>query len=370
MQKTYFMVGTDAFEDIQISSKPDGDFHWLYDTRKRAVIAGFVLGLSRDVFHVCSVTLIKKRSEKFTPRIAFSIRHRKTRKIVQSSLTSPAETPVKASVDLSECHKHFWDLISYLKSVADLDIPDARFSLVAKDVAQIVNALSKRDHETVKRIIELLSSATGVTFSEQDVNGLLRRKERLAQFRDRLAEELPERDWQTFFDQNKWIFGYGLNYVIIKIAGQPHVGGGTVSGAGVQKADFLGVTVGDVRFTVLVEIKTPKTLLLRGEGEVRNGAWGLSQELTDSLVQTQANIDRWNREGARSEENRARLEDQGVYTVKPKGIVVIGSLSELKDNRHKLQTFERFRKSIHDIEILTFDEIYERARYIVDHSGQ
>ncbi len=61
---------------------------------------------------------------------------------------------------------------------------------------------------------------------------------------------------------------------------------------------------------------------------------------------------------------------QGIFTVKPKGIVVIGCLREVQgDDGHKLQTFERFRQSIHGVEIITFDELHERARFIVDHKA-
>jgi hypothetical protein len=51
--------------------------------------------------------------------------------------------------------------------------------------------------------------------------------------------------------------------------------------------------------------------------------------------------------------------------VQPKGIVVVGSLSEVKDDRNKRETFQRFRKSIHGIDIITFDELLERAKFIV-----
>lgn len=54
-----------------------------------------------------------------------------------------------------------------------------------------------------------------------------------------------------------------------------------------------------------------------------------------------------------------------VFTVKPKGIIVIGSLSQL-DDRHKRETFQRFRKSIHGIDTITFDELFERAKFIVE----
>lgn len=50
---------------------------------------------------------------------------------------------------------------------------------------------------------------------------------------------------------------------------------------------------------------------------------------------------------------------------------MIGSLDEFKSetgvNKDKLQSFELLRKNIHNVEILTFDELYERARFITEY---
>jgi hypothetical protein len=39
-------------------------------------------------------------------------------------------------------------------------------------------------------------------------------------------------------------------------------------------------------------------------------------------------------------------------------------LSEFKDVRSKRATFQRFRRSIHGIEVISFDELLGRARFI------
>jgi hypothetical protein len=98
---------------------------------------------------------------------------------------------------------------------------------------------------------------------------------------------------------HKWIFGYGLNYQMLKQEQtQPHYGGTRVDGTGGQRGDYLASTMGDINFTVLVEIKTPATPLLQGKEEIRNGAWSLSKGLTDALSQIEANIDTWNKHGS------------------------------------------------------------------------
>jgi hypothetical protein len=368
LHQTDFIVGQDDFSDLIINPTSHDSFYFFFNQRDNRLVRRFVLDCTHpNVIYGCEVTLIKK-NDKFTPRLHFSVKD-STGKFKRVRAEKNEETiHLKASVSLKECYVQFWELISYLRSLTEIEIPSESFSLVSKEEGEIVAALRQRDVESIKSIIRQLSSTDQVSLSEEDVNELLKRKERLNAFSNALGEHLKEGSWQKFFKDNKWIFGYGLNYVILKLEeSQPNVGGTQIDRTGGQMPDYLGSTSGKVRFTVLVEIKTPDTPLLAGPEELRSGAWRLSQELTDALAQTQANIDKWNVEGSRTDENRDRLEREDIFTVKPKGIVVIGCLEEVRGTRHKLQTFERFRKSIHGVEIITFDELHDRARFIVEH---
>lgn len=48
---------------------------------------------------------------------------------------------------------------------------------------------------------------------------------------------------------------------------------------------------------------------------------------------------------------------------------MVGNLKELSQNNDKFVSFELFRKSISTPEIITFDELYERAKCIIDNLG-
>lgn len=193
------------------------------------------------------------------------------------------------------------------------------------------------------------------------------RKKALQEFHSNLGQTQGENWWQEFFERNTWLFGYGLRYQILKpIQGQPHYGGTTVSGKGMEKGDFLERTEAEVKFTVLVEIKKPNTSLF-GIKPYRNGAWQLSEELTGGIAQLQANCRRWELDGSQAEQNREELQEEKIYSVQPKGILVIGNTKELTKPA-KRNTFELFRRNIINPEILTFDELYERAKYIVEHT--
>ena len=185
----------------------------------------------------------------------------------------------------------------------------------------------------------------------------------LTQFEDMLNDNtLVESDWQSFFEENTWIFGYGLRYQFLRVVqDQPNYGGTAIDGQGGQRGDFLTATEAETKFTCLVEIKKPNTLLLQNE-QYRNGAWGVSKELAGAVSQVQVNCAEWEITGARTDQNRDILCD--FHTISPKGIIVIGNTNELSDF-DKRNSFERFRQNINNPEIITYDELLERARYIV-----
>jgi len=359
-----FIIGKDNFSDIQINSTSaiKGFYYFFYQKDKR-LIKQFVLNEKKQVDYICRVTLIKK-GDKFTPRLSFSVRD-KTKEIIENIEVIP--TNIKANVSLDECYDNFWKLISFLKSLQDIELPEDKFSLMSQDEGEIVSALRSRGADSILNIAKQLFLSPNISLTQKDINSLLKRKEKLASFKKALSEyPTDEGWWQGFFEQNKWIFGYGLNYEILKQQqSQPSYGGTQINGTGGQRGDNLMFTAGDLNFTVLVEIKTPATPLLQGTREIRNGAWSLSKSLTDALSQIQANIQTWEKYGSEQPDNKDELEKMFVFTVEPKGIIVIGSLGQL-DDRHKRETFQRFRKSIHGIDIITFDELFERAKFIVE----
>jgi hypothetical protein len=180
-----------------------------------------------------------------------------------------------------------------------------------------------------------------------------------------LNENLIEDKWQKFFKKNDWIFGYGLDYKYIESSNREvEIGYG--------KIDFASFN----KFTVLIEIKTPQTPLLEKakkdeKSPNRSDAWSLSNELVDAVSQILAYKINWQIE-AENRDNREKY-GSGFLTADPKTILVIGKfcdlskdIKELKNNRITKETFEMFRRDSRNIEIITFDELYERACFIVE----
>ena len=200
----------------------------------------------------------------------------------------------------------------------------------------------------------------------------------LMEFKANLESNNPDESfWQNFFTQNEWIFGYGLNYQFIHLLDdQPDYGGRTFHGKGSQKGDFLMQTIAFSQFTVLVEIKTPATPLLsytnkapRKVKNPRNDVWLLSSNLVSAVSQIQVNARTWSIDSQRGENVRL-LEEQSIYTVEPKGILVIGNTKEFNREESISSCFESYRRNLKNPEIITFDELYERANFIVGNKFQ
>ena len=282
-------------------------------------------------------------------------------------------------------------LHAFLALLADLDLAnhDARRAII------VDNQLSDLDAATRESMIDMLSGLKGselVTelmdsgaLNERDIVNTGYRRQQLELFYDLLynnylglykADVMDKPDtkdetaWQHFFEHNEWIFGYGLSYRFNTILQREFSASDTqADGTGQVNTDFL---TADRRFTAFVELKKPDTALFGGKKN-RSGAWKLSTDLMEvhsqALQQKAAGTMKLEK-GGRLTDNNGRYITQRALDAQM--TVVIGSWTELEqDSDHlrdvKQQTFELFRRDSRNVEYITYDELYERARQIVEH---
>lgn len=260
---------------------------------------------------------------------------------------------------------------SYLMTSEGLPVDIQRLSVVDPDTVYIAEG-EKR--ETILRLLEqegeqfwaaieglkpgLIETIARARTHEVRSNAVKEFEQHLA------ADDWSEGEWEDFFRANKWIFGHSLDYRFLsEIQGQPHYGGTDVTGSGAQRGDFLMASEAATRFTVLVELKKPGSDLL-GTTKYRNGAYELGKDLTGGVSQSQSNCRTWVREGSLQPKNMEMLIAENITIAEPKGFLVIGQTSQL-DNTDKKVTFELFRRNLHNPEIITYDELLERARYLI-----
>ncbi len=233
---------------------------------------------------------------------------------------------------------------------------------------------------------ELFSEVLKSEITKQDVVAVGYRKRQLQAFKRLLEDESyfesvkshkncsSEAVWQQYFEKNPWIFGYGLSY--IPLAGLTNekleqvVHGHTVSEHG-KRVDALLRTRGVISSLCFVEIKTHKTELLQ-KVPYRGGCWAASDELSGGISQVQGSVSL----AAESIRTKLALTDEvgnptgeEAFNYIPKSFLVIGNLQQFVGdhgiNQERYRSFELFRRNTTNPEIITFDELYERARFIV-----
>ena len=98
--------------------------------------------------------------------------------------------------------------------------------------------------------------------------------------------------WQNFFEDNPWIFGYGLNYIFTSQLDDKKLEqvttGYSFHEAG-KRSDALMKTRGLISSLCFVEIKTHKTPLLK-KVPYRAECWPVSDELCGSVSQVQKTV--------------------------------------------------------------------------------
>lgn len=185
--------------------------------------------------------------------------------------------------------------------------------------------------------------------------------------KNNLSQNSEEKVWQSFFEKNQWIFGYGLDYRYQTILQREfHLSQQNLEGSNVVIGDFL---LGDNFFTTFIELKKPSTPLF-AKGKNRSNSWKLSNELIESVSQ----ILEHKASGLISLNNKqyinGELLKQNAYDSKV--ILIIGDWKELEASDNNLEkeikkkTLELFRRDSKNVEILTFDELYERSCFIVE----
>lgn len=277
--------------------------------------------------------------------------------------------------------------LAHLKEFASL-----LASMDFKDAAKAKISVKELDFSSLNAVLrtaqgaDLLKQIANNPELSEDIFALGRKKAALEEFRQLLTEfenfkpayikkydlkaQGEENVWQHFFEQNPWIFGHGLNYVFLDKAGQnlESITTGCAHDTSGKRVDALMRTRAAISQYVLIEIKTPSAPLLKSQAH-RAGCWAVSSALSDAVTQIQKTAfdftaNQYHKIQAKDHDGRITGEE--IFRIQPKSYLVIGNLAELKGYDDKFACFHLYRTSLNVPEILTYDELYERAKCIVE----
>lgn len=382
---TDFVVGRDQFDDIQIDSTAIHGF-WYFKNIKKGLIKRFVLEESPQIQKMCTITLIKKDSGKFTPRFEFGIWNKTKKAFNEYSKKTLSKNFIKARVDLASCYENFLSLLSFMKNIGGIDFSSKSYV--------VMDQVKKEIFDNIPKNIAISSFVDeyGPSISEQDITLLQNRRSKLEYFhnllkdstffnseREKIGPNKRDEDvWQFFFENNTWIFGYGLQLVACEGLEarklEQIVTGYDLFNPSGKRIDALLKTKGNISKILFCEIKTHFPNILIEPYPNRPGVFVPAKDLRGAVAQIQKTI---HKARLALQENFLKLYAENsdptgeeLLFVKPRGIVVIGKLDDFKTsngiNYEMLSSFEIYRQQISGIEILTYDELYERAKFIVE----
>lgn len=288
--------------------------------------------------------------------------------------------------------------LNLLKTIPDIELPVKNNEDYTDE--ELLKILKNKDLSFIKAIIkkdnvieflnndnweEIIENFLKNNITSKDIINIWYRKKQLEVFNKLLNEEwyknsykkeIWKKDtkdeimWQYFFNENNWIFWYWLDYKYLWILQkEAHISDVDLDWTNEVISDFL---LWCTNFTILVELKKDDTILFNESTSWQNRArsWKLSSDLMYSVSQILEQKADWQIKSELTNYNE-QWEKIHQKTINPKCFLIIWRLDKLWDTRDddiKIRTFELFRRNLNNIEIITYDELYNRAKFIVENS--
>jgi len=173
-------------------------------------------------------------------------------------------------------------------------------------------------------------------------------------------ENASEEYWQKLFENCPAVISQMFPRHVIQYGKKAYVGGKSITNSGGSVVDFVYLNPA-TNNVVLVEIKTPKTRLLGKQ--YRQNAYAPGDEITGSIAQI-LNY----RDSLVKEYNAlSRSDPDSPFTAfSPKCVVIAGNIGAELDSTAKMRSFELFREELRSVELISYDELFDKVQGILD----
>ena len=181
-----------------------------------------------------------------------------------------------------------------------------------------------------------------------------------------------EHIWHHFLKEHDWILCLNSDIKFIRdLYPEQNIGMGDSNGGNSPIIDFVGLS----EYTTLIESKHSNTKIFKQtKSKGRAQTWDFTPDFIESVSQALAQKFDFEKyfDQKNMKSNGVRIDKSKIISIDPKTVVLIGNkkhefpLNDLEDiNFIKNKTFERYRRNNRNLEILTFDELFERSYHIV-----
>ena len=356
------------------------------ETNGNKIYDGFVLVEKSQVKTLCKVSFYKSNTNnKYLPRLEF-------RKVDNSDNVKIAKgKDVIIDFNSGDNVRNFWKMVNFLNGFKDLvDLGDFHKKYQALSFEGYFFEFKSKDK--ANKIKDIMSLVEQTTLSSEDIkailfsqrkktvfgfycflkNCLVQEKEPFSYYRNtrEIKEQGEEVIWHHFLKENNWIIGLNVKLEFIRdLISEQKIGIENSDGAGSPKVDFLGVSY----FISLIELKTSNTKIfkLNKTSNSRANTWDFSNEFIEAYSQILAQKSDFYSNKRIINEKGEVLDLERNRVLDPKAILIIGNRNiefphaRKREENIKSDSFERFRRGNKNVEIITFDELFERAYHIV-----
>ena len=345
----------------------------------------FLISQNTQSKTICDIAFHKSsQTRKYLPRLSFK-RLAKNGDIQSTRSKDKVTIKFENSADAIR----FWRLIGFLynyKDLVDIGEFENTFQVISKD-AYVLEFTDKNELEKIQDLKELVG-ISDLSYNQLKTLTFENRKKNLRAFYYLLKDIRESRKvyqekytiqngeehiWHHFLQNNDWILGLNADLrFITDFLDEQKVGKENSKGSESPQVDLFGIS----EFTTLIELKHSSANIFKAtKAKGRANTWDFTSDFIEGISQCLGQKNELERSfdskvfvGA----DNKRLSKDQIETIDPKSLLLIGNkkrefpINE-QDNTNILKnnTLERFRRNNRNIDVLSFDELFERAYHIV-----
>lgn len=387
----YFNI-SDDFSTIEIKENYEKNNCFIQQIGSAKFYKGFILLDNPQVKTVCEIQFYKSKVlDKYIPRPTFR-KINKENNVVERDSKKPVIIGFNDSTE-AEC---FWRLIGFLnqfKETIDLGEFSKSYKVIHKE-GYFIEFESKSEKEKMSDLVELIKASN---ISEKSLKVIFQnnRKRTVNTFYKLLKNENTDKGiaidryrkfysitengeeavWHHFLKEHDWLLGLNVDIKFIRdFIHQVDLGISNTKGTGSPKGDILGIS----DYTTLIELKTASTPIFKLEKKSGDGSrantWAFTSDFINGISQCLGQKFEWdvNHLDKKIIDSNNKIIDQNKSkTLDTKTVFIIGNRQQEfphdsnPDSILKSETFERFRRNSRNIDVITYDELFERAYQII-----
>lgn len=383
-----FNVIDGDIETLEVRENNNKDKCLIWDIKKEdTCYTKFIFDKNSKTTTLCDISFYpSSETGKYLPRLTF-------RKTDNDGNEKEIDAKKVINIGFNDSKKAliFWKFISFLikyKELVDTGDFEKSYKVAPKD-AYWIEFESKPQKDKIEALKELIFKAD---LDENGIKSLVfeNRKKHLKTFLHLLKNLIhkgqnsielyqkhfelrgEEAVWHHFFKKHDWILGLNVDIKFIRdFFDEQKVGISDSQNRNSPQVDILGIS----DYTTLIELKHNNTKIFKAKktSKSRTNTWDFTPDFIEGISQCLAQKTGLEKSADYKNyvNNGKRLDTTVHKTIDPNVIFIIGNRKaefphDSKDEHHvKSETLERFRRNNRNVDIITFDELFERAYHIV-----